>query len=225
MPTRRAVFLDAMGTLVHCPDPAGALWGLLRDAGFPEEPQRVGVALRAEIAYYRAHMHTAVDAASLDDMWRRCCAVLAAELRNPPPPDMVADLLRRAFTFVAYPEVDATLTRLRERGVALAVVSNWDVGLTMHLDALDRTSRFDAVVVSAVVGVPKPDAEIFHTACRAVGVAPGDALHCGDDAANDRDGAEAAGLHAVLLDRSGATPGAITSLGELPARVEAWLAG
>ncbi len=225
MPPRRAVFLDAMGTLIHCPDPAGALHGLLRDAGFPEPRDRVGAALRAEIAYYRAHMHTAVDDASLDDLWRRCCAVLSAGLDHPPPADVVAGLLRRAFTFVPYPDVDATLTRLRDEGLALAIVSNWDVSLGLHLDALGLTSRVDAVVISAVVGAPKPEARIFHAACRAVGVAPGEALHCGDDAVNDRDGAQAAGLHAALLDRSGATPGAITSLDRLPALVAAWAAG
>ena len=65
-----------------------------------------------------------------------------------------------------------------------------------------------------------PDAPIFRAALDELGVAPGEAIHCGDDPAKDCAGARAAGIRALLLDRSGTLAAAgcprITSLGELP---------
>jgi FMN phosphatase YigB (HAD superfamily) len=46
-----------------------------------------------------------------------------------------------------------------------------------------------------------------------------EALHVGDSRANDVEGAERAGIRAVLLDRAGAwpdVPGSIASLADLP---------
>jgi putative hydrolase of the HAD superfamily len=45
-------------------------------------------------------------------------------------------------------------------------------------------------------------------------------VHVGDDPVTDIAGARAAGLSAVLLDRSGRAPGSIASLAELDARLE-----
>ena len=67
--------------------------------------------------------------------------------------------------------------------------------------------RFEVVAASAVVGAGKPDPAIFHHALDALGVAPGEALHCGDLPAYDCAGAAAAGVRAVLIDRAGGTAG------------------
>jgi putative hydrolase of the HAD superfamily len=102
------------------------------------------------------------------------------------------------------------LAALRDRGVARVVVSNWDVSL--H-DVLERTrlrDLVDAVVTSAEFGVPKPDPAIFMRALElAGGVAPGDAVHAGDDVAADVEGARAAGIAPVFVARAGeaAPPG------------------
>lgn len=102
-----------------------------------------------------------------------------------------------------YPEVLEVLEALRVRGMKLLVVSNWDSSLPGLLDRLDLTRRFDAVVVSALVGASKPAREIFETALAAAGVAAHEALHVGDSPSEDYEGARAAGVPALLLDRSG----------------------
>jgi putative hydrolase of the HAD superfamily len=84
------------------------------------------------------------------------------------------------------------------------VVSNWDVSL--H-DVLERTGLrplVDAVVISAELGVAKPDPAIFAAALERLGVAAGDALHVGDSVEHDVAGARAAGIDAVLVARDGA---------------------
>ena len=102
-----------------------------------------------------------------------------------------------------YPEVVEVLEGLRESGLKLLVVSNWDSTLPDLLDRLDLTRYFDGVVVSALVGASKPAPEIFNTALSLAGVAAHEALHVGDSPSEDYEGARNAGLPALLLDRAG----------------------
>ncbi len=102
-----------------------------------------------------------------------------------------------------YPEVLDVVGELRGRGVKLLVVSNWDSTLPALLDRLGLTPHFDGVVVSALVGASKPDRRIFETALEAAGVGADEALHVGDSPSEDYEGARAAGLPALLLDRAG----------------------
>jgi putative hydrolase of the HAD superfamily len=89
------------------------------------------------------------------------------------------------------------------------------------LEASGLAGHFDAVVVSGDVGVGKPDPAVFRHALDLVGASPDDAVMIGDTLERDIDGAVAAGLRAVWINRFGAParPGvtAITSLDELPA--------
>jgi putative hydrolase of the HAD superfamily len=76
------------------------------------------------------------------------------------------------------------------------------------------------VVTSAEVGVAKPEARVFERALAIAGAEPGEALHAGDKVDNDVEGAVAAGIRAVLVQREGEPPAgvaAIRSLRELPA--------
>jgi putative hydrolase of the HAD superfamily len=76
------------------------------------------------------------------------------------------------------------------------------------------------VVTSAEVGAPKPHPRVFERALAIAGVAPSEALHVGDKVDNDVEGAAAAGVRAILVQREGeplAGVEAIRSLRELPA--------
>ena len=84
------------------------------------------------------------------------------------------------------------------------MVSNWDERLPPLLDDLGLGRRFDAVVYSAAVGVEKPDPRIFLHALERLGVEPEDAVHVGDSAREDVEGALAAGMEALHLVRPGA---------------------
>ena len=104
-----------------------------------------------------------------------------------------------------FPEVPGVLAALRGRGLRLAVVSNFDSRLPPLLEALGIAPFFDAVVCSGAVGAAKPDGAIFAHALTALGVEAHEALHIGDSRVNDYDGARAAGIEALLVDRGTTT--------------------
>ncbi len=138
--------------------------------------------------------------------------------------ESVLERLREAFrergAWHVYPDVRPALLLVRLAGARLAVVSNWDSRLPHLLDLLDLDDLFDAVVYSHLVGVEKPDPRIFRDALDAVGGEPERALHVGDVPELDLEGARAAGIDALLVDRKGRLDralGALRDLAALPA--------
>jgi len=213
------VLLDALGTLVELERPWPYLVDELAARGVVVGEDDARTAMLAEMSYYRAHHDEAVDWQSLKDLRRRCAAVVQEQLQTALPLDDVLDALLGAIRFRAYPEVPGVLARLRAGGARLAVVSNWDVSL--H-DVLERTGLrplVDAVVISAELGVAKPDPAIFRAALDRLGAPADGAVHVGDSLEHDVAGARAAGLEAVLVARNGAPAPqgvrAVRSLAEL----------
>jgi len=209
-----AILLDALGTLVRLVDPFGSLVGELAERGVEVTQEQAGSALRAEMSYYRAHCHTAGDAASLADLRARCTAVLhaalprAAELHV----EELQGALLAALRFAPFPDVVPALGRWQAAGTRMAVVSNWDVSLHDVLRATGLAGRFDAVLTSAETGLAKPDAAIFERALAQLGVRADDAVHIGDSHDEDVLGARAAGIAPILVVRDGrlAPPGVHT---------------
>jgi putative hydrolase of the HAD superfamily len=206
MPTTRAVFLDALGTLVELEPP----WVHLREVLGDEIPEeRIVRAVRAEMAYYRDHSHEGRDADSLASLRARSAAVLSGELGR----ELGVETLMEAIRFRAFPDAAPALTRLRERGLRLVCVSNWDCALPEVLERCGLAPYVDGTVTSALAGARKPDPAIFAPALELAGCEPGEALHVGDTREEDLDAARAAGIRALLLDREGG--GDIASLAEI----------
>ena len=95
------------------------------------------------------------------------------------------------------------LAALRALGSPLGIVSNFDSRVLRILEGLDLARWFESVTLSSQVGATKPDRAIFARALAHHGVDAARALHVGDSPAEDCEGARAAGLRAVLIDRSG----------------------
>jgi len=93
--------------------------------------------------------------------------------------------------------------KLKKCGVILGVVSNWDSRLHSILESTDLAGYFDFVLASAEVGSAKPDKRIFIEALRRSGVGSQDACHIGDEPRADVQGANNAGIDAILIDRKG----------------------
>lgn len=119
--------------------------------------------------------------------------------------------------FSLYEDTIPALESLKDRGIRLAVLSNWDYSLHRVLRILDLTPFFDVVVASLEEGFEKPDKRIFEIALEHLGAMPGQTLHVGDDAMDDVGGASRAGLRSVFLDRGGdyEVPRRITDLRQL----------
>ncbi|MGW4027705.1 HAD family hydrolase [Streptomyces sp. NPDC004838] len=85
-----------------------------------------------------------------------------------------------------------------------AVLSNSTLAIQERkLTALGVRDRFEAVVCAADLGVAKPAAEAFHTACEAIGLPPEEVAYVGDQPDIDARGAVEAGLTGIWLDRAG----------------------
>jgi putative hydrolase of the HAD superfamily len=191
----RCVLFDALGTLVELEPP----WPYLAaDLGI-EADERLVAAVRAEMRYYREHSDEGRDAATLADLRRRCAAIVSAELGR----EVSAEQLMAAIRFRAFPDAAPALAELRAMGLRLACVSNWDISLPSVLDRCGLAGALDAIVTSAAVGARKPDPRIFAAALDVAGCAAGDALHVGDTPEEDLEGARAAGIRALLIDRDG----------------------
>ncbi len=95
-----------------------------------------------------------------------------------------------------------TLKTLKERGLILCVISNFDSRLFGILKGLGISSHFDSVLISSQVGYAKPAAGIFKEALNRYGLSPEEALHVGDSPETDIAGAMGAGLQGILLDPS-----------------------
>jgi putative hydrolase of the HAD superfamily len=118
-----------------------------------------------------------------------------------------------------YDDVFPALEALTGRGLKLAVISNWDDRLRLLLQNLRLDRFFDAIEVSGESGFHKPAPEIFHRAIQTLGLPANTVLHVGDSPLEDFEGAERAGLRALLIRRKGRQSAgtAISSLLELKA--------
>lgn len=221
----RAVLLDALGTLLTLRSPAPALRAQLR-LRFDREVDEATAqrAMAAEIAFYRAHHLEGRDAGGLARLRARCTDVLQEAL-GPGAAGLASAELQEALLaslhFDPHPEVPDALGRMRDAGLRLVAVSNWDCSLHEVLDRTGVAAHLDGAVTSAQAGSAKPDGAIFSAALRVAAVPATAALHVGDSVREDVEGARAAGIEAVLVNRDGApapVAGArvIASLAELP---------
>ncbi|HKC23448.1 MAG TPA: HAD-IA family hydrolase [Thermoanaerobaculia bacterium] len=158
--------------------------------------------------------------------WRRFVAHIYAGCGGGETPEALLAELVAYFAdeshWAVYPDARAVIGELKARGLTLLVISNWDSSLPALLHRLELAPLFDFVVVSAVVGHSKPSGRIFEEALRLVELPAPAVLHVGDSLKDDYDGARAAGLAALLLDRHGRAPEgveAIRSLTEIPERI------
>ena len=185
-----AVTIDAYGTLVRLRDPVPALRAALAARGHDATDDAVRAAFAAEVAYYVPRAHEGRDAATLAALRRTCTHVFldaaGADTLDADEFPFVASL---AFELV--PGGREACDDLSRAGLRLCVVSNWDIGLSEHLQRLGLDLP---VVTSAEAGAAKPDPAVFELALLRLGVAdPGRAVHVGDDPA-DEAGARAGGL-------------------------------
>jgi HAD superfamily hydrolase (TIGR01509 family) len=189
-----AVTVDAFGTLVRLRDPVPGLQRELSLRGVERTAGEIAEGFAAEGEHYRAHKACARDEAALAALQRECVAVFLSALAAPIAPADFTPAYLAALEFEPIPGTREALAFLRARGLALAVVSDWDLSARAELTRHGIDVLVDTIVISAELGVEKPDPRPFAAALERLGVAPARALHVGDGPA-DEQGAAAAGLH------------------------------
>ncbi|XP_038600706.1 haloacid dehalogenase-like hydrolase domain-containing protein 3 isoform X1 [Tachyglossus aculeatus] len=131
---------------------------------------------------------------------------LLAGISDAAATDPIANRLYRDFCRADTWEVVAgaawTLQRCRERGLRLAVISNFDRRLEEILVHCGLRQHFEFVLTSEAAGWAKPDPRIFQEALRRARVSPAQAAHVGDHLLNDYQAARRAGMHSFLVTGS-----------------------
>lgn len=226
----RAVTLDAAGTLIAVAEPVGTTYARLAGAhGIVVEAAALEQGFRAAFASAPPLAFPGASPSRLRDheraWWYTVVRTAFGRAAAAPRFDAYFDALfahyARADAWRTFPDVLDALRRLLATGLRLAVVSNFDARLPALLDGLGVATLVDHIAYSSHAGAAKPDVAIFHAALHALGVAPAEALHVGDDPHADVGGARAAGMRAFLIDRTGraADGDALRSLDQLPARL------
>ena len=137
-------------------------------------------------------------------------------------------LAARARVVGVHSDVEPVVDELLRRGHIVGAITNGN----FPFERLPLAARFAFTVHAEEVGEAKPAAGPFRRAVELVGRDPGRWVHVGDEIVTDVEGAQAYGMLAVWLNRSGsaAPPGArpdgeIASLHDLPDLVDRLLAG
>ncbi len=146
-------------------------------------------------------------------------AAHALESYGAPAPELAAAIAadfsaRRRAVMDLFPEALACLQALHARGLPLALVTNGDA--TEQRWKIERCALapfFAAIVIEGELGHGKPDAVVYHTALKALGVAPGpDVWMVGDHLEFDVAGAQRVGLRGIWIDREGSGLPATTTV-------------
>ncbi len=204
----RAIFFDAVGTLIRLPRGVGHHYSAVaRRHGCELDAAVLDSAFRAAWKAMPARAATRIARPDDDRGWWRALVasvldrVGAAALdRDAYFAELYAEFARPG-VWELFPEVCEVLDALAGR-YALGIVSNFDGRLRAILGGLGIAGRFEHVVLSSEVGADKPDPWIFERALSLAGVRPEHALHAGDDPRCDWAGAAAAGLRVFHLERS-----------------------
>jgi putative hydrolase of the HAD superfamily len=97
-----------------------------------------------------------------------------------------------------FPDAVNTLQALRARGKIIGLITNGRrVIQDGTIDALGIRPLLDAILISEVEGIRKPDRAMFERAAARLGVAPSECCHVGDHPDVDVAGATAAGMKAI----------------------------
>ncbi|RNL48176.1 HAD family hydrolase [Paraeggerthella hongkongensis] len=206
----KAVFFDVGSTLLYPgPSVAETFARVAQERGHDLTVRDVEPHMPAMDAYYEAEYLRDGDfwcshegsVAIWMDQYRYVCHLTGISHDAEGMAQSVHEAYRKGDHWALYPDVMGCLRALKQRGLALAVVSNWDAGLEGLLRDLRLLPYFDAVVSSAVVGYRKPDPVIFDLACEQLGVCADAVVHVGDRPDADGDGACAAGIRPIIIDR------------------------
>lgn len=207
----RAILFDGVGTLFRVRDSVGAVYRRVAARRRPEiTAEALDAAFHEEMAATDPMAFSHLSADHLREMelqwWYDRVYRTFARFDLPLDFETYRTEIYEPFRGAAwelYPESRDTLIALRERGITVGMVSNFDSRLPDVLTALGIAALVDHPIYASPHGVAKPDPRLFEIALQACGVKAEAALHVGDDRTDDVAGARAAGIRPLLIDRDG----------------------
>jgi putative hydrolase of the HAD superfamily len=222
-PHIRALFFDAVGTLIEPDPPAVEIYASVgrehgSDLAAPLIAQRFRDAFQLEEARDEASAWS-VSEERERERWRNIVAHVFGDGGG--FEEIFADLWQHFSQRGAWRLAEgagAVLQQLSRRGLVLGLASNFDRRLHAIADAMPELAPLQVRVISSEVGWRKPSPQFFQAMVRAAGHEARQTLYIGDRRDMDHDPARGAGLSALLLDAGAQeTPGVriLRSLDEL----------
>lgn len=204
------VFFDAGETLIHPHPSFPELFSeIAGDAGREVSPADVEEVQR-RLAPHLVDLaeDTGVDKPSLSPdgsrkfwshLYRRFLQELGIE------DDSLVDQLYSRFSSVSsyalFDDAVTSMQRLTEAGYRIGLISNFEGWLDEMLVELEIGDVFETKIISGLVGIEKPDPEIYRLALKEAAVDPSAAVHVGDSPGLDVEPASSVGIHPILIDR------------------------
>jgi putative hydrolase of the HAD superfamily len=204
----KAVFFDAVGTLIH-PEPAAPVVYARVGQALSSRLTADEIAVRFRTAFAREEAVDRTDGLRTSEererrRWRHIVGEVLGDVSDPERcfEELFAHFGRPG-AWRCDPNAAAVLAELERQAYVLGMASNYDARLRSVLAGLAELRPLRHVVISSEVGWRKPAAEFFAALCARVGLPPSAILYVGDDPVNDYDGATAAGLRAVVVGGGG----------------------
>lgn len=204
----RAIVFDVGGTLVYPADPVGETYArFARPHGFKFSAEA------ATIAFYQAMKNSprakgTIPTDGNDRAWWRQVVRLSLPESTFSEQAVFEKFFEEVYLYFAkpeawgvYPEVPEVLEALRDRGLDLVALSNWDERLHAVLDGHGLGEWLSQRFISAELGWEKPDPAIYRHVADVLRLPPSALLSVGDDAKNDVEGPRKAGWQAVQIER------------------------
>jgi putative hydrolase of the HAD superfamily len=203
----KVITFDAGNTLFRLVEPAAFTYArLARGFGQTLDPARLDRAFRQ--AWTVNERLPDIDGPRPDDgrsWWSRLVKLtLSSAGYQIEPYEYYFDQVYREFAkpgiWALQEDTIPVLQNLKQRGIRLGIISNFDCRLYTILDLLGLTHFFEHILISTQVGADKPSRRIFDAAVGRFAVQPFQILHVGDEAVADGEGATNAGLQSLVID-------------------------
>lgn len=203
-PHARAVFFDAVGTVLHpVPDASTVYADAAARFGLCVDPAAISARFQAAFRRQEQADVAAGWVTNESREWQRWQTIVRESL-----PGASDECFNQLYQHFAKPEswrvpdrANEVFEALHASGLLLGLASNYDSRLMSVLEGRPELVRLrDRVIVSSVVGVRKPGAGFFVALVQIAGCPPDQVVYVGDDVENDFAGATAAGISAILLD-------------------------
>ncbi|MFX1259527.1 MAG: HAD family hydrolase [Promethearchaeota archaeon] len=131
------------------------------------------------------------------------CKNLGLELKKKGIQDVATSCINAWQKFISLDPDTLPVLKTLKKNKILAVISNFDHPPHIYslLSDLNLYEFFDSIIISGVVGVKKPNPSIFSFALKQTGLLPNEVVFIGD-APEDIQGANAAGIYSILIQRN-----------------------
>jgi putative hydrolase of the HAD superfamily len=187
----KALFLDAEGTFILFNPSLGEIYkNFWRFRGIEIDPEETSKEIRYNFKrIFKEELKPPLNGELCKKVWNEVFKMVFKMFEKL---EVFEEVFREVYQFFGSPECVKIvpgflefLEKVKERGIKVAVVSNWDCRLYSVLEGHNLLSYFDGVFLGCEVGYLKPYPEIFLKALQFFNLKPNEVLMIGDTFEDD----------------------------------------